>query len=285
MSRNPSVAGMFYDSETSNLIDSIEECFLGQHGPGSLPKMNIERKGNIISLISPHAGFVYSGPAAAWAYYKLAQDGIPDIAIMLGPNHRSSGEIIAVSTDDKWHTPLGNVFIDSEITNIILEKSKYARPDNKAHIQEHSIEVQLPFLQYISQNKTKIAAISIAHLNLQDAEIASADLANAIAETIKDKSAVIIASTDMNHYENQNTTMKKDNLVLDKLLALDSKGMLEAVHNTPVSMCGSTAVAVAISASLKLGATKAEKLCYYTSGDITGDMDHVVGYASVAITK
>lgn len=285
MIRVPAVAGQFYEQKKENLIRDIEACFLGNLGPGKLPMSGTERTGQIIGLVCPHAGFVYSGSAAAWAYYALDYDGIPDIAIILGPNHYGIGPTAAISPDDSWATPLGNIEIDSKVAHTILESSKYASFDEAAHAREHSIEVQLPFLQYIGANNLRVVPISITHLSKDNALLLVEDLGSAIASAISGKSAVIIASTDFTHYENHDVATARDALAIEKILELDATSLIEIVYSRGITMCGVIGTAVMLDACKRLGARSAQKLTYYTSGDITGDTSQVVGYGALKVNR
>lgn len=287
MSRRPAVAGTFYNGNSDLLLKDIEHCFLNTHGPLRIPIVHLhqERKGNILGLVAPHAGYIYSGPAAAHAYYAMANDGIPETVVILGPNHHGLGEAAAVASSSNWLTPIGTVHIDTEIAGSILSTSKYAREDDEAHHKEHSIEVQIPFLQFIGGHKIKIVPISLAHIPDSAALEITYDLGTAIADAIRGKNAIVIASTDMSHYEPQNVAEPKDAMALEKIMSLDAEGLLKTVESSNISMCGAIGTAVAIVATKSLGATKGRKLAYYTSGDMTGDHRQVVGYCAVAFEK
>ncbi len=288
MPRMPAVVGMFYDLDPDALRRTIDECFLGRLGPGNVPTSEVpSRKSgserHVLGLVSPHAGYVYSGSAAAFAYDALASDGIPDVAVILGPNHHGLGVPVAVSTEDEWVTPLGPVRVDLDVARSILARSRYARDDEAAHSREHSIEVQLPFLQYAGGDATRIVPIAFSHLYLADAKELAADLGPAIAQALAGKSAVVIASTDFSHYVSKALAETRDAKAIDRILHLDPQGLLETVEANSISMCGATGVAVMIEACKQLGARSAQKLTYYTSGDVTGDTMQVVGYAALAV--
>jgi len=287
MSRRPAVAGTFYNGDPDLLTKDIERCFLNPHGPGRIPIIHRqqEHKGDVIGLVAPHAGYIYSGPAAAHAYNRLAADGLPETVVILGPNHHGLGQAAAIASATNWLTPLGTVHIDTEVAEAILSSSKFALEDDEAHLKEHSIEVQIPFLQFIGGHKVKIVPISISHLTLQDAIALANDVGSAIANALEGKNALIIASTDLSHYEPQDVANSKDAIAIEKILELDAEGLLEAVESNAISMCGATGTATAILACKALGATKAQKLAYYTSGDIIGDHKQVVGYCAMSLEK
>lgn len=285
MPRTATVSGTFYSSEKASLRAHIEDCFLGPLGPGRLPEVRPERIGKVLGLVSPHAGFMYSGSAAAFAYTALAEDGIPDIAVMIGPNHSGLGETVAISAENEWLTPLGALEVDRETADAILRKSTFAKSDDMAHLREHSLEVQLPFLQYVAGNNIKIVPITIAHLSARDAQTLSTDLGSAISDAISGKNAVIIASTDFTHYEPRQSAAEKDSLVMDHILHMDPAGMISTVYQQSITMCGVVGTAVMLQACKNLGASGARKLTYYTSGDVIGDPSQVVGYGALSVER
>ncbi len=285
MARQPVVAGQFYPGTRDELIREIERCFLGELGPGALPAAALERKGAILGLVAPHAGYYYSGSAAAHAYAALAADGVPGVAVTLGPNHHGRGAAVAISPDDAWATPLGSLSVDAAVAEDVLRLSRYAQADDLPHAKEHSIEVQLPFLQYIGGASTRILPVSIAHLGSADALELVEDMGQAIAQALAGKSAVVIASTDLSHYESQAGARAQDALFLDKLLAMDPEGLIDVVYSRGISSCGAVGVAVMLKACIELGASSPRRLTYYTSGDVTGDVTQVVGYVAASVEK
>lgn len=284
MVRRAVVAGSFYEGNKTGLLASLEACFVSKLGPGKLPQIRQEREGRLLGLVSPHAGYMYSGMGAAHAYYRLAQDGIPDVVVLMGPNHRGIGAPVAVSPHDSWQTPLGELEVNRRVADAIIEQSLHASADATAHSMEHSIEVQLPFVQFISGSASKIVPISIAHLSPGDAQSLVEDLGPAIARAVRGKSAVIIASTDFTHYETADTARKQDTTAIDRIIDLDSEGLVKDVYRNDITMCGVIGTAVMLRACSELGATRAELLSYYSSGDVTGDRNQVVGYGALAVT-
>ena len=278
--RFPAVSGLFYPSSKDSLIKQIENCFLSHIGPGSLPRLNPEGKREIVALVVPHAGYMYSGPVAAHSYFSLAEDGKPEIIVILGPNHTGIGSGVSIMISGKWRTPLGDVEIDEDTAKTIVEKSKFVDIDELAHTHEHSIEVQLPFLQYVLRD-FKFVPICMMMQDLRT----SRDVGEAIASSIKDKNAIIIASTDLTHYEDQKSASIKDRSVIESILSLDEEKLERIITEMNVSMCGPGPVAAAIYAAKLLGAKSAYLLKYATSGDITGDYSSVVGYTSIKIVK
>lgn len=223
---------------------------------------------------------MYSGPVAANAYYRLAADGCIDTLVILGPNHQGIGSGVSIMTHGIWRTPLGDIEIDTETSKAILQHSSIIDVDESAHAYEHSIEVQIPFLQYIYGS---FKFVPLCFL-MQDLETAR-EVGEALAKALKDKNAVIIASSDMTHYESHKRASEKDRKAINAILQLDEVSFYSILESHNVTACGYGPIASLIVASKKLGAKGAELLSYRTSGDITGDMSAVVGYAAIAITK
>jgi hypothetical protein len=278
--RKPAVAGSFYAGSAAGLRRQIEDCFQHTLGPGALPRIAEVRKRHILGLVSPHAGYMYSGPVAAHGFFQLAAEGKPETIVILGPNHRGMGAAVALSQEDNWQTPLGDIEIDGKVGEAIISAGRWAKWDDLAHNWEHSIEVQIPFLQYVYQTGFRIVPIAMLR---QDLEV-SQDLGRAIATALKGKDGIIVASSDLTHYESQSSASKKDHAALEAILSLDSKRLEEVVNSYSISMCGFGPVMTMLTACKQLGATKARLLRYATSGDITGDYSQVVGYASVEVT-
>jgi len=279
--RRPAQAGAFYAGSRSQLEAQIRNCFLHELGPRHLPETSAKGQRRIVALVSPHAGYMYSGPVAASGYDTLASDGIPDLFIILGPNHSGLGSGVSIMAEGRWQTPLGESVIDSDITNLICQHSSMIDVDDDAHAFEHSIEVQLPFLQYVYRREIRFVPICMMMQDLRT----SVEVGEAIAKAIEGRDAVTIASSDMTHYEPQKSAETKDSTAIESILKLDEKELQDVVESRNISMCGYGPVSSAIRCAKILGATKGNLLNYKTSGDITGDYDAVVGYASVAISK
>jgi AmmeMemoRadiSam system protein B len=278
--RRPAQAGSFYAGTAESLKAQIEECYRHKLGPGKTPTV---RKGprRVIGLVCPHAGYMYSGPVAAHSYYRLAIDGQPDTVVILGPNHTGMGSGLALVSEGVWRTPLGDAQVDEATAREILRRSGIVDIDDSAHLPEHSIEVQLPFLQHLYGSTFQFVPICFL---LQDLE-SCREVGQAIAEALRGKNAVVIASTDMTHYESHETAEKKDRMALSAVEKLDEETFYSTVEDYHISTCGYGPVVALVSAAKILGATQGQVLCYRTSGDVTGDYSAVVGYASVAITK
>jgi AmmeMemoRadiSam system protein B len=279
--RRPTQAGTFYEGTAESLKGQIENCFLHELGPGKIPETVKTGPRHVLGLVCPHAGYMFSGPVAAHAYYKLASDGKPDVAVIFGPNHTGYGSALAVMNEGSWRTPLGDVEVDSDIANQIVHESRIVDVDESAHRFEHSIEVQLPFLQYLYGSNFKIVPICFLMQDLSSAR----EVGKATAKVLVGKNAIIIASSDMTHYESQESASKKDRLVLEAVEAMDEAKLYSIVETQSVSTCGYGPIIALITAAKNLGAKEAKLLCYKTSGDVIGDYSSVVGYAAVCFTK
>jgi hypothetical protein len=224
---------------------------------------------------------MYSGPVAANAYYELALDGKPDTVVVLGPNHTGYGSALALMDEGVWRTPLGDVEVDGDVAREIMRETSLVDVDELAHRYEHSIEVQLPFLQYLYGNEFKFVPVCFQLQDLASAE----EIGNALAEVLAERSAVIIASSDFTHYESQANASRKDNAALKAVEAMDAKQFLSIIETENVTACGYGPIATTITAAKGLLAKEAKLLRYKTSGDITGDTSSVVGYAAVSFKK
>jgi AmmeMemoRadiSam system protein B len=279
--RYPSVAGSWYAGTPSSLRRQIEDLFTHRLGPGSIPQTVKEGPRNIVGLVVPHAGYMASGPVAAHAYYSLAKDGKPDVIVIFGPNHTGRGSALSIMNEGFWRTPLGDVEIDTETANKILSASRIVDVDDRAHAYEHSIELQLPFLQYLYGSEFKFVPICFMMQDL----MSSREVGKAVAAALKDKNGLVIASSDMTHYEPQERAEKKDKMAIDAALKMDEKQYYNTVEAYGITTCGYGPVIAAITAAKELDAKKAQLLCYKTSGDVLGDRSAVVGYASIAFTR
>ncbi len=277
--RRPTQAGSFYAGTTESLTRQIEDCFTHSLGPGEKPTLQ-EGPRNIVGLICPHAGYAYSGPIAAHSYHRLASDGKPDIIVIFGPNHTGQGCGLA-ATKGAWRTPLGDVSVDEDAVDRIVRKSDVIDIDESAHAYEHSIEVQLPFLQYLYSSSFTFVPISFL---MQDFE-SSREVGQTVAEVLDGRDVLIIASTDMTHYEPHEIAQKKDKKALSALEKLDEREFHSTIESECITACGYGPVTALVSAVKLLGARKSQILCYRTSGDITGDYAAVVGYVAVAFTR
>jgi AmmeMemoRadiSam system protein B len=279
--RRPTQAGSFYAGDAKALKQQIEGCFLHSFGPGKLPKVAVNGPRKVVGLVCPHAGYMYSGPVAANAYYELALDGKPETVVILGPNHTGYGSALALMDEGSWRTPLGDVEVDTLVARELCRETGLVDVDESAHKFEHSVEVQLPFLQYLYGNGFKFVPVCF---QLQDFESAD-EVGNALVEVLSERSAVVIASSDFTHYEPQASAERKDLAALEAVKAMDAKRFVKIIEERNVTACGYGPIAAAIIAAKGLMAKEATLLRYRTSGDITGDKSSVVGYAAVSFTK
>jgi AmmeMemoRadiSam system protein B len=224
---------------------------------------------------------MYSGPVAANAYYELALDGKPETVVILGPNHTGYGSALALVDMGVWRTPLGDVEVDPVVARALCRETKLVDVDESAHRFEHSVEVQLPFLQYLYGNSFKFVPVCF---QLQDFESAD-EVGNALAEVLSGRNAVVVASSDFTHYEPQASAERKDLSALEAVKAMDAKQFVKIIEERNVTACGYGPIAATITAAKGLLAKEATLLRYKTSGDITGDKSSVVGYAAVSFTK
>jgi AmmeMemoRadiSam system protein B len=264
--RNPVVAGQFYPASASELKSMLKGMVAEK-----------AKKQEVIGLISPHAGYIYSGPVAGATISRIK---FKDTFIIMGPNHSGRGKPFSIMTEGSWQTPLGEVEIDSGLGKQILANSRYLEEDSSAHLGEHSIEVQLPFLQYFN-TEFKLVPIVLAYAG----GAIYKEIGKALAKAVKEsgRKAVIIASSDMTHYEPQASAQRKDTQAIEAVLALDEDELLKRVEKLDITMCGFAPAVSLIVAAKELGAKGAELVKYQTSGDTTGDYSSVVGYAGIII--
>jgi len=275
--RQPAVAGQFYESDPELLRRQIEGCFKHSLGPGTLPG---EGDASVVATVNPHAGYMYSGPIAAHSFVKVASRP-SQLFIIIGPNHFGIGSGVAAPLSDKWMTPLGIVSVDVKAARELMMLSRMVDMDDSAHWREHSIEVQVPFLQFMYGNNFSILPISMA---MQDKETAE-HLGRSVATLASTKKATLIASSDFTHYEPHHVAEEKDRKAIEYILAFDVDGFYRYVEEINLTMCGFGAVAAVMVAAKRLGAQKASLLSYATSGMTGGDKNSVVGYASIAFLK
>ncbi len=266
MVRLPAVAGRFYEADPSLLQREIEAYLI----PG-LPKEEA------IAAVCPHAGYMYSGHVAGAVYSRLI---IPDQVVILGPNHTGLGAPAAIMTRGQWQMPFGPVPIASKLATRILSLSQVLEDDAEAHLYEHSLEVQVPFLQYLNP-RVSIVPICLSALPLEALEDIGLAIARAVSEA--EEPTLLVASTDMSHYVPHEVAKAKDALAIERILLLDHLGLLEVVKRERISMCGVYPTAATIVAARALGARKGELVKYATSGEVSGDFYQVVGYAGIII--
>jgi AmmeMemoRadiSam system protein B len=274
--REPAVSGMFYAGTAKELEEQIEWCYKHELGPGVIPQVNSKGPREIVAIVTPHAGYYYSGPVAAHAYKELADDGILNTAVILGPNHTGYGYPVSLWAGTSWNTPLGEVEIHKELAQKLL--GKVIKADETAHIHEHSIEVQLPWLQYLYKN-IKIVPITMLAQDIETARTVGKAISQA------GDNLIIIASSDFTHYEPHSVATEKDSSVIEAIVALDEEELYKRCGSLNCTMCGYGPVASAIIAAKEMKAKKASLLKYATSGDTSGDFSQVVGYSSIVIKR
>ncbi len=268
MIRNPVVAGQFYPASPDQLSSMLR---------GLVDEKAVKEE--VIGLLSPHAGYVYSGPVTGAVISRIK---FKDTFIILGPNHTGMGKPFSIMTAGSWKTPLGEVEIDSELGKQILASSNYLQEDYAAHQYEHSIEVQLPFLQYFKRD-IKIVPIILGYSTGTVYKEIGQELIRAAREL--NREVIIIASSDMTHYESQESAKRQDTQAIEAILDLNEDELLKRVEELNISMCGYAPAVSLISAAKELGANEAELVRYQTSGDTTGDYAAVVGYAGIIIKR
>ena len=260
--RRPAVAGLFYPKER----DKLKEVLAGLC-------IKSEDTYNVKAVLSPHAGYVYSGRIACKLFSSIE---IKERVVILGPNHRSVGHPLALYKGEAWETPLGIVYIDREISEELTAHPLFSY-DNMAHLYAHSIEVQIPFLQYIYGGRIYIVPICVGDIGYNEA----VDAGIALGEALKDKDALILISSDMSHYVPEETARKDDEILIKAMESLNTEELYAKAMSYGISMCGLLPAVIGIEASKVLGSEKGILLEYTTSGEVTGDYESVVGYCSM----
>lgn len=270
MKREPAVAGYFYPGERESLLLELR----------NLVKFFPE-KISALGVVVPHAGYMYSGGVAGKVYGRILP---PDIAIILGPNHTGLGERVSLFDGESFLTPLGEVELEKRLSELILSTAEFVKKDRWAHLREHSLEVQVPFLQFLN-SQIKIVPLCLSEMDLSEIR----ELGKALARAIKlykeesEKRILIVASSDFSHYEPHSVAKKKDQLAIKEILELSEENLLKVVSKERISMCGVVPVAVTLVACKELSAKNVLLVDYKTSGDITGDYSAVVGYGGIII--
>jgi AmmeMemoRadiSam system protein B len=284
--RIPAVAGRFYPGLAEELLREVREFTSTSKTPAETGRTAA------IGCVAPHAGYIYSGGVAGAVYSRLK---IPDRCVILCPNHTGKGRPLAIMATTTWQTPLGEVAADADMGARLLRRFPALQEDSAAHRAEHAIEVQLPFLQTL-RPELKIVPIAIGTSDFNVLRGLGEALADVIADHHEEdrhhekdqkgerpEKTLIIASSDMNHYESDAITRVKDHKAIQRVLALDACGLWEVVMNEDISMCGFGPTIVMLTAAKLLGATSAALVKYATSGDVSGDYASVVGYAGIIV--
>lgn len=274
--RTPAVAGMFYPQNENELKQIIRECFLHEFGPGILPPAKPQK---IFGVICPHAGYIYSGPVASNSFYAISGQEY-ELFIIIGPNHWSIGCKVATMKDCAWQTPLGMVEVDSDAAEELSRLEDIVEIDFLSHTKEHSLEVQVPFLQETFSNKFKILPIAL----IDQSKDAAKRIGKIVAQIAAKKKTMIIGSSDFTHYEPNEFAHQQDMALIKPILQMDIDEFYRILYEKQVTACGYGAIASTMVATKELGATKGTLLRYATSGDVTGDTSSVVGYGSIVFT-
>jgi MEMO1 family protein len=272
--RQPAVAGRFYPANAQHLRAEVETYTTARADVSAASETKIRALGCVV----PHAGYVYSGHVAGAVYRRLE---LPRRLVILCPNHTGMGEPLAIMSQGAWHTPLGDALIDATLANALKSHMPLLTEDQEAHRYEHALEVQLPFLQVLAPG-FQFVPIAVGTSNFEVLSALGVVIGSVTAEA--GEPALIIASSDMNHYESDDVTRVKDRRAIAQMLTLDPRGLYEIVHQAKISMCGYGPAVVMMTAAKKLGASRAELIRYATSGDVSGDRDMVVGYAGIAVS-
>lgn len=268
MIRHPAVAGAFYPGDRARL-ESVLETYVSS-------SESIE---GVVAAVAPHAGYEYSGPAAGALFASIE---MPETVVVLGPNHRGLGAPYGLFEKGAWQTPLGEAAIDEEFAARLMKEADFLESDSASHIYEHSIEVQVPFLQYCRAG-VKIVPVSIGEHDYGKLMRLAAAIAGT-AEALGSK-PLVLASSDMSHYETAENASRMDRVAIERMLALDEEGLWEEVSRRGITMCGVAPAVIAIAAGKAMGADAAKLVMYNNSGDATGDFSQVVGYASLGFYR
>jgi len=274
--RKPAVAGQFYPSDPKELSTLIDECYSHRLGPGKEPPAS-PGKAETVAVVCPHAGYIYSGPVAAHSFLHVSSLPNPELIVLVGPNHYGIGSGVSTFAEGEWETPLGRVRVDSKAARDLADDAEIVTIDPDAHRLEHSLEVQLPFLQKIYGDRVPILPVSLI---FQDVDTTTA-LSAALAKVVRGRRVVLLASSDFTHYEPAAAARKKDTALIERMLEMDLDGFYSTLERLNVTACGFGAMATIMETAWSLGLRKAELLKYASSGDTSGDNLQVVGYGAL----
>lgn len=277
--RKAMFAGSWYEGTKDSLLEQLYDLFRGRLGYGEPPTLG-EYDPRLLGLIVPHAGYVYSGMAATWAYAEAAKHGPREVVVVMGPDHQMASTGFATMSEGVWQTPLGDVEVDRSTVSLLLSFVSFVEDNFHAHSFEHSVEIQLPFLQLLYGGSFKLVPIIIHDFNLER----NIKLGKALARSIEGKRAIVIASSDMSHYIPAKEAEENDMKTIRAIESLDEK-LIHSVAVNYESLCGLGPVIALTSCVKEMGCSKAVLLKYYSSGEITADYQGVVGYASMAFYK
>jgi len=267
MKREPAVAHQFYPGDPATLRRTLERLI-----PETATKLKA------LAVVSPHAGYIYSGAVAGETFAAVE---IPRDIVVMGPNHHGYGPQVSLMNKGTWSMPLGEVEINTILARNLLARTDLIEADTLAHRFEHSLEVQVPFLQYFRPDLT-LTPLVVSHLSFKSCQIVGEALAAAIEQY--NRPVLIVASSDMTHYESRESATAKDSLAIQRIEALDPEGLYNTVLGNRITMCGIMPATIALIAALRLGATQARLIRYTDSGEASGDTNQVVGYAGFVIS-
>jgi len=279
--RQPAVAGQFYAGTRAALEAEIKQCFRDRLGPGREPEVAAEGPRRIVGLVSPHAGYAYSGPIAAAAYGALGADGRPDTVVVISPQHRGWAPANTIQTAGAWRTPLGDMAVDGETAAALAAAAPWLEDDPAPSADEHSLEVQLPFLQYVFGPELRFVPIMLGEQSLERAR----SLGAVLADCLLGKNAVIVASTDLSHEHDERHARAQDGKLIEALLRFDPEHYFETRTRLRATTCGFGPVTAMLCAARQLGAEQVEQLAYATSADVVPGGGYVVGYVAAAVRR
>jgi MEMO1 family protein len=274
--RKPAVAGQFYPADPDELSSLIDQCYTHPLGPGKKPPAP-RRDSELIAVVCPHAGYVYSGPVAAHSYLHVSSMVAPELLVVVGPNHYGVGSGVSTFMEGEWETPLGKLKVDAAAAARLADATDVVTFDPYAHRIEHSLEVQLPFLQRIYGDTVPLLPVSLL---FQDIDTAKA-LAAGLVKVVTGKKTVLVASSDLTHYEPAEQARRKDTALIGKILDMDLEGFYSTLERLDVTACGYGPIATVMETARALGLGRAELLKYASSGDTSGDNLQVVGYGGL----
>ncbi|MHB8503880.1 MAG: AmmeMemoRadiSam system protein B [Candidatus Acidiferrales bacterium] len=266
MLRLPAVSGRFYPSNPAEL-----SALVTQYTTADKKAMRARTKACLV----PHAGYVYSGHVAGAVYARMA---IPKKILILGVRHYPRGENAAILSSGTWRTPLGDAPIDEALAEALRAACPLLREDSVAHSAEHSLEVQIPFLQILQPGFTFVP-IALGTVRFEDLATVGEAIGRVLAGSTEE--ILLLTTSDLNHYENDAATRVKDGKAIERIVALDARGLYDTCRNEAISMCGLGPTVAMLTALKSLGTTRPELVCYATSGDVSGDFSAVVGYAGM----
>ena len=274
--RRPAVAGSFYPSDPQELSELIDSCYLGSLGPGRLPPAS-RGEPRTVACVVPHAGYVYSGGVASHSYLHVSSLPDPELVVVIGPNHYGVGSGASIWPGGDWSTPLGKVHVDDGAARDLSEEAGIIDLDTESHRMEHSVEVQVPFIQKLYGDRVPFVPISLAFQDIDTTR----QVARGVVKVLKGRRGVLIASSDFSHYVPASEAARKDLRLVEDILSLDTESFYGTLDRLQVTACGFGAIATVMQASKGLGFKKAVLLKYATSGDTTGDNSQVVGYGAL----